>query len=501
MKRKRDRCAGTILAFLLIILLSWISTSAAATEGAPVRDQRISRQQAIEKTLDLAGVKPGMIIGEVGAAEGYFTTFLLERMGDSGKVYANDIDSDSLEILRKRNLENVEIVLGETDDPGFPVHDLDLVIMRSVFHDLENPISMMENIKNYLKPAAPLVIVELHAKDPIDQVSLPMHVLTKDEFLAIVLQSSYKMAAPVEIPGFWSVYVFKADKNREKTVWSDWLGRFHADVKEVQESEKNENVSACKKQIAWERLLNTYRENSPETTEDTKLREYIKERIAALSEDTHRYRSIDQDDIEDILEGLGFGARFRIRVRSGDFPNQFEKMSPEGDPVVKDDASGLMWHPSGSQEALDFFSAQAWIDDLNIGDYAGYSDWRLPTAEEAASLIEADKRDGGLHIDPIFSEVQYIIWTGNSYYPGRSWLVEYTRAGFIDDLKIHVGWVRPVRSSFGNIFSGCIQRVGGSSTSDFFQNLHSDHVAATEHGSESTTGLCPGGCEIEVFDQ
>ena len=221
MKRKKYRFVRIIFSFVLIILLSWINTAAAASGGLPAQDQRISRQEAMEKTLNIAGMKPGMIIGEVGAGNGHFTTFLLERLGVSGKVYANDIDSDSLEILRKRSIDNVEIVLGGTDDPDFPVNNLDLIIMRSVFHDLENPISMMENIKKYLRTDAPMVIVEFHAKDPIDPASLPMHVLTKNEFLAIVHQSGYVMETPVEIPGWWSVYVFKVDKNRERTVWPD----------------------------------------------------------------------------------------------------------------------------------------------------------------------------------------------------------------------------------------------------------------------------------------
>ena len=119
----------------------------------------------------------------------------------------------------------------------------------------------------------------------------------------------------------------------------------------------------------------------------------------------------------------------------------------EGDPIVVDESTGLMWHQSGSKETLDFFSAQTWIDDLNIRNYAGYSDWRLPTTEEAASIIETEKRNRELYIDPVFSDVQGVIWTGDTYYPGRIWLMELFRSGFADDLKIHIGWVRPVRSS------------------------------------------------------
>jgi hypothetical protein len=111
-----------------------------------------------------------------------------------------------------------------------------------------------------------------------------------------------------------------------------------------------------------------------------------------------------------------------------------------------DKSTGLVWHQNGSMDPLDFFSSQEWIDDLNLNNYAGYSDWRLPTAEEAASILETTKRNGKLYIDPVFSEDQGVIWTGDAHYPGRIWLLELFRSGFADDLKIHIGWVRPVRS-------------------------------------------------------
>ena len=466
MKRKKIRAIILAQRFFLIFLLSWITTASHTWGVGSTLDQRLSRQEAMEKILDIAGVKPGLVIGEVGAGGGGFTSFLVERMGESGKIYANDIDKDSLDILERKGFKIVETVLGGTDNPNFPVHNLDMVIMRNVFHDLEHPLSMMENIKKYLKPDASLVVVEPHSSEPSNVTSLPMHLLTEKEFLSIVEQSSYTLLDPVEIPSWWSVYVFKVDKNKEKTVWPDWLEKFRADVKKIQEFENNMHSSSVKKRIAWERILNSYRDDNPETTEDNELREYIQKRIAWLSEKTEHtvsspkqiekepavelrsvYDSIDQDDIEDTFKRLGFGVRVRIRVKSGDFPNLYEKMTPEGDPVVLDSATGLMWHPNGSEETLDYYSAQEWIDDLNLRNYAGYSDWRLPTAEEVASIIESERKNGKLYIDPAFSDVQDVIWTGDSYYPGRSWLVEFIRAGFADDLKIHIAWVRPVRSS------------------------------------------------------
>jgi len=430
-----------------------------------IQNQDVTREDALEKTLDIAGVKAGAIIGEVGAGEGFFTAILLQRLGDSGKIYANDIDPESLAILEERGYKNVEVVLGETDDPKFPVKDLDLVIMRSVFHDLENPLSMMENIKNYLKPDAPLVVIDGFVDPPFELTSLPMHNLTEAEFLSIVEQSSYEVVHLFSPPR--SGYaVLKVDKDKEKTIWSNWMEKFEEEANQIQQFEKRENISAEKKRIAWERLLNSYRDNNPETLEDEKLREDISKRIESLQESFNlscppqkiekgalyaelrsEYDSIDMDDIADIYNRLGFGVRAKLRAISGDFPNDFEALSLKGNPVILDKSTGLYWHRSGSENPLDYFTALEWIDDLNEKKYGGFSGWRLPTVEEAVSIFETEKMNGDLYIDPLFSDVQGVIWTGDGYYPGRLWIVRFYRASIADDQKIHIAWVRPVRSS------------------------------------------------------
>jgi hypothetical protein len=121
-------------------------------------------------------------------------------------------------------------------------------------------------------------------------------------------------------------------------------------------------------------------------------------------------------------------------------------MSLNGDDVVVDYASGFMWHQAGSTETLDYFVALEWIDNLNTNCYAGYSNWRLPTVEEAVSLFETKKMNGEMRIDPSFSNVQFFVWTGDAYYPGRLWVAIFSSSSLWEELKTNIAWVRPVRS-------------------------------------------------------
>jgi hypothetical protein len=117
-----------------------------------------------------------------------------------------------------------------------------------------------------------------------------------------------------------------------------------------------------------------------------------------------------------------------------------------GDKVVVDNATGLMWHQNGSDDYINWNKAKKWIKKLNKRGYAGYHNWRLPTLEEAASLLEMNKRNC-LYIDPVFSKKQEWIWTGDMYGSESAWFVDFGFGGvgrfFIG---ICYGCVRPVRS-------------------------------------------------------
>ncbi len=141
----------------------------------------IGQQQSIEewekqtflkqppgKVMDAAGIKPGMLIGEVGAGHGRFTMHLARRVGTKGKILANDIDAEGLGYLRERciraGINNVETILGEVDDPHFPEGVLDMVFMVWTYHFFDQPITMLKKLFPTLKPGATIVLVE---PDPI----------------------------------------------------------------------------------------------------------------------------------------------------------------------------------------------------------------------------------------------------------------------------------------------------------------------------------------------
>jgi hypothetical protein len=125
-----------------------------------------------------------------------------------------------------------------------------------------------------------------------------------------------------------------------------------------------------------------------------------------------------------------------------------------GEEVVVDNATGLMWHQNGSGKYMKWNKAKDWVRSLNSRGYAGHQDWRLPTLEEAASLLESNKRKllesnkrKDLYIDPVFSNKQEWIWTGDSKDGSEAaWGVGFGNGGVgCHDVR-NGGFVRPVRS-------------------------------------------------------
>jgi hypothetical protein len=76
----------------------------------------------------------------------------------------------------------------------------------------------------------------------------------------------------------------------------------------------------------------------------------------------------------------------------------------------------LMWQQGGSsEEYMKYKDAKKWIEELKQKGYAVFHDWRLPTLEEAMSLIEPEQKHGVLYIDPVFDAKQRRIWTADHW--------------------------------------------------------------------------------------
>ncbi len=161
----------------------------------------------VERAMDAVGVSRGMIVGEAGAGDGYFTLPMAARVGPSGLVYANDISRRALSSLeehaRRQGVANVRTVVGEEDDPRFPRKDLDLLVVVHAFHDFSKPVEWLVNAKKYLRAGATVAIID---RDP--DKGGGSHFWTRERIEGYAASAGYELVKSVEVETDHLVVVF-----------------------------------------------------------------------------------------------------------------------------------------------------------------------------------------------------------------------------------------------------------------------------------------------------
>lgn len=144
--------------------------SAAGSNAFSTEQIRDDRREAVT-VMDKADIMSGMTVADIGAGEGYYTVRLAARVGDEGRVVAQDIDEDALRRLGNRvereRLDNVSIALGASDDPRLPHASFDRVFMVHMYHEIAEPYSFLWRMRPSLREGGQVIVVDVDR--PADQ--------------------------------------------------------------------------------------------------------------------------------------------------------------------------------------------------------------------------------------------------------------------------------------------------------------------------------------------
>lgn len=148
-------------------------------------DARDERNEA-QVVMDLADLRPGMTVADIGAGEGYYTVRLAERVGADGRVLAQDISREALDRLGRRvereRLENISIKFGDVDNPQLPPDSFDRIFMVHMYHEVTEPYAFLWNMWPALGNGGQIVVVE--SDSPVGRHGLP-HTVLFCEFEAV----------------------------------------------------------------------------------------------------------------------------------------------------------------------------------------------------------------------------------------------------------------------------------------------------------------------------
>lgn len=127
-------------------------------EGRTVYDKRFE----VVKKL---GLKPGMVVADIGCGTGLFTRLFAKEVGKTGRVYAVDISKAfldyTLESCRKLGYRNVVPILCTQTDSKLPRGSIDVAFICATYHHFEFPYRTMASIRQALKPDGHVVLIDL----------------------------------------------------------------------------------------------------------------------------------------------------------------------------------------------------------------------------------------------------------------------------------------------------------------------------------------------------
>jgi SAM-dependent methyltransferase len=118
--------------------------------------------------------KSGTIVADIGAGDGRYAFAAAKIVGDSGKVFATEIDEEKIAKLRsevaKRHVTNVVVLESKEGDTNLPPECCDAIFLRRVYHHLTKPAEFNAALVRSLKPAGRLAIIEFPPRSGLEPV-------------------------------------------------------------------------------------------------------------------------------------------------------------------------------------------------------------------------------------------------------------------------------------------------------------------------------------------
>ncbi len=120
-----------------------------------------------KSALEALDLRPGMVAADFGCGAGFYTIPLARRLGETGKVWAFDIRTEMLEVVRSKarvfglsNIEAIRANLEDRDGSHLKTGSVDLVIISNILFQVEDKKNLAAEALRILKPGGRILAVE-----------------------------------------------------------------------------------------------------------------------------------------------------------------------------------------------------------------------------------------------------------------------------------------------------------------------------------------------------
>jgi ubiquinone/menaquinone biosynthesis C-methylase UbiE len=157
------------------------------------RQDRLRDPDAVVAAL---GLRPGMVVGDLGPGAGHFTLRMARAVAPDGVLYALDASQGTLDDLRRaaddRDITNLRAVRIPRDRLEIP-EPVDLLFVSATFHHLPNPAAYFTDARRHLRPAARLAILESR-QEGLLAGSMGRHGTSPQRLLNTMDEAGYRLA-------------------------------------------------------------------------------------------------------------------------------------------------------------------------------------------------------------------------------------------------------------------------------------------------------------------
>ena len=155
--------------FVVLLVMLGLLKIASAEPRTPVPEElqyleepNRSDWQMPERVVDALRLQKSDVVADVGAGTGYFSRRFARQVAH---VYAEDVDPEALNFLRREGLAKVTVVPGKPENPMLPPNSCDVVFMCDVLHMVENRPAFLRNIIPALKPGGKVAVIEFYRRE------------------------------------------------------------------------------------------------------------------------------------------------------------------------------------------------------------------------------------------------------------------------------------------------------------------------------------------------
>jgi len=154
--------------------------------------------------LSQVSISQGAVACDIGAGSGFYTLLLSSFVGDTGKVYAVDIQKELLTKVaneaRSNKRYNVEVVWGDVEKIGgtkLRENFVDIVVVANILFQIGNKKNFITEVRRILKSTGILLFIDW--TDSFNNLGPHAdHIVTKEAAITLFTSNGFKVEKDID---------------------------------------------------------------------------------------------------------------------------------------------------------------------------------------------------------------------------------------------------------------------------------------------------------------